>query len=100
MSKFGYLSTPLRTLNSLLVKKLRLGCRAALLVDALNNDLPILFPSANMESITHLDLLGRFGGSTIQFDLAPVDRIGRQTAGLEEARCPKPFIETHCIVPW
>ena len=100
MSKFGYLSTSLRTLNSLLVEQLRLGCRAALLIDALHDKLPVLFTSANMESITHLDLLGRFGGSTIQLDLAPVDRIGRQAAGLEEARCPKPFIETHCIVPW
>jgi hypothetical protein len=99
MSKFGYLGTPLRTLNSLLVEQLRLGRGATLLIDALHDKLPVLFPGANMELIAHLDLLGRFGGGTIQLDFAPVDRIGRQAAGLEEACCPKPFIEAHSTIP-
>ena len=84
-----------------LVKLLRLGRRAALVMDAAHDDIKMHMPPLDAETVTHVDSTRRFDALAVEVHLAAADRFAGQGAGLEKPGRPEPFVQSdrirHCL---
>jgi len=65
-----------------------------MLRDRTHGDHMMIGTKPDMQLVSDLQLLGALGALTIYFDLTRFDRGSGECARFEEARRPKPFVES------
>jgi hypothetical protein len=71
--------------------------RPALVGEHRDGDLDALAAAADRQDVAHVHRLGRLAAGAIDLDLAAVDGLLGQRAGLEEARRPQPLVGAHRV---